>query len=938
MIDKLVKEIVEEVKGKTVAVYGGGFKPPTSGHFEVVKEALRQNPSIDEFIIYVGAKERDGITQSQSTLIWEIYKRNLPMKVTITPASVAPIRAIYDYAKEHPQEEVLWVIGARQDNEEDFIDISSRTKAISKYPNMELRTIVTPGGVSGTAARNALKVSKDKFKDFLPDELSDDEVQEVFDIVSIKESLNEHASYTDSIDIADKIAQLTNHMLKKGMNIEPLPTMELIDGDSENASDFLGKTAYYDPENKHIVLYTEGRHPKDIVRSYAHEMIHHIQNLEGRLGDITTTNTQEDGDLDKLEQEANLKGTMTFRNWTDSITGNKLAETKFKNVDSHKVLFLEALQELQLSTSNALPIKGDDFKGTFETDNQKYQYEIDKIDVNQYKDLYNVIFNEEDGTNVLPTGNAKDSYIKILSTMYKVISNFIEKHKPQYLGLAALDASGYYPIYLKLSKTNSFPDYSKKEIISVGSGSDKLKVIVFKRKEEVKESIVGQKIVCDNCGWSWNIDDGGDDMFTCHKCGSEDNMPIVENLNEGKYDGLVTKLAGYTLNAWKSDFEDKQKLGKFELEVGPGKELDYPHLDFDYSGEARFILNTSYKTAGYAKPTSAKVKVNFIIPPNGLPKLWSQISIDLRNTIRHEIEHLMQSGPNVKKGKEMESDQEDRDELTSGKKPWWKIWRKKLGTPDYYKLEKEIDANLQGLYLQAKKSKQPLDKVIDNYLEFKLDLPPNEREDIKKLWGKRASKLNIPYNPLNEKKNKDPFGLNAYAAELGKLREDDDKKNYKIYVDMDGVVADFDKRFRDLSGMNPNDYEAKNGKNAFWDFIDVKHKLAFWVGIPPMQDAQRLIDYVSKHDYEMLTAPSIKKESLMGKGLWIRNWAKKGLFPSKPKVNYKPAKNKHHFAAPNHILIDDKQSTIDSWNAAGGIGILHTSAGNTINQLKKIGI
>ena len=938
MIDKLVKEIVEEVKGKTVAVYGGGFKPPTKGHMEVVVEALRQNPSIDEFIIYVGAKERDGITQSQSTLIWEIYKRNLPMKVTITPASVAPIRAIYDYAKEHPQEEVLWVIGARQDNEEDFIDISSRTKAISKYPNMELRTIVTPGGVSGTAARNALKVSKDKFKDFLPDELSDDEVQEVFDIVSIKESLNEHASYTDSIDIADKIAQLTNHMLKKGMNIEPLPTMELIDGDSENASDFLGKTAYYDPENKHIVLYTEGRHPKDIVRSYAHEMIHHIQNLEGRLGDITTTNTQEDGDLDKLEQEANLKGTMTFRNWTDSITGNKLAETKFKNVDSHKVLFLEALQELQLSTSNALPIKGDDFKGTFETDNQKYQYEIDKIDVNQYKDLYNVIFNEEDGTNALPTGNAKDSYIKILSTMYKVISNFIEKHKPQYLGLAALDASGYYPIYLKLSKTNSFPDYSKKEIISVGSGSDKLKVIVFKRKEEVKESIVGQKIVCDNCGWSWNIDDGGDDMFTCHKCGSEDNMPIVENLNEGKYDGLVTKLAGYTLNAWKSDFEDKQKLGKFELEVGPGKELDYPHLDFDYSGEARFILNTSYKTAGYAKPTSAKVKVNFIIPPNGLPKLWSQISIDLRNTIRHEIEHLMQSGPNVKKGKEMESDQEDRDELTSGKKPWWKIWRKKLGTPDYYKLEKEIDANLQGLYLQAKKSKQPLDKVIDNYLEFKLDLPPNEREDIKKLWGKRASKLNIPYNPLNEKKNKDPFGLNAYAAELGKLREDDDKKNYKIYVDMDGVVADFDKRFRDLSGMNPNDYEAKNGKNAFWDFIDVKHKLAFWVGIPPMQDAQRLIDYVSKHDYEMLTAPSIKKESLMGKGLWIRNWAKKGLFPSKPKVNYKPAKNKHHFAAPNHILIDDKQSTIDSWNAAGGIGILHTSAGNTINQLKKIGI
>jgi len=550
----IVKTILNEDKNKkTTAVYGGGFKPVTSGHFEVVKEALRQNPSIDEFIIYVGAKERDGVTQIQSTLIWEVYKRSLPMKVTVIPTKKAPIRAIYDYAKEHPQEEVLWIIGARQDNEEDFKDISSRTKSISKYPNMELRTIVTPGGVSGTAARNALKVSKDKFRDFLPDELTDGEVQEVFDIVSVKESLNEHASYTDSIDVVEKISQLTNHMIDKGMNIEPLPTMEFIDGDSDNASDFLGKTAYYDPENKHIVLYTEGRHPKDIVRSYAHEMIHHIQNLEGRLGDITTTNTQEDGDLDKLEQEANLRGTMTFRNWTDSITGNKL-----------------------------------------------------------------------------------------------------------------------------------------------------------------DESIVGQKIVCDNCGWSWNIDDGGDDMFTCHKCGSEDNMPIVEE------------------------------------------------------------------------------------------------------------------------------------------------------------------------------------------------------------------------------KTKDPFGLNAYSAELGRLREDEEE--YKIYVDMDGVVADFNKRFRDLSGMNPSDYEAKNGKNAFWDFIDVKHKLAFWVGIPPMQDAQSLIDYVSKHDYEMLTAPSIRKESLMGKGLWIRNWTNKGLFPSKPKVNYKSAKEKHKFAAPNHILIDDKKSTIDSWNAAGGVGILHTSANNTINQLKKLGI
>ena len=119
------------------------------------------------------------------------------------------------------------------------------------------------------------------------------------------------------------IQDLTDYMIKKGRNIEPLPKVEFVDGDSENAKDFFGKTAYYDPNTQTIVLYTEGRHPKDIVRSFSHEMVHHTQFLEDRLGDVQTTSTTEDDNLDKIEQEANLVGTMTFRNWTDSINKKK---------------------------------------------------------------------------------------------------------------------------------------------------------------------------------------------------------------------------------------------------------------------------------------------------------------------------------------------------------------------------------------------------------------------------------------------------------------------------------------------------------------------------------------------------------------------------------------------------------------------------------------
>jgi hypothetical protein len=48
--------------------------------------------------------------------------------------------------------------------------------------------------------------------------------------------------------------------------------------------------------------------------------------------------------------------------------------------------------------------------------------------------------------------------------------------------------------------------------------------------------------------------------------------------------------------------------------------------------------------------------------------------------------------------------------------------------------------------------------------------------------------------------------------------------------------------------------------------------------------------------------------------------------------------NKQLFAGPNRILIDDMKQTIDEWNAKGGIGIFHTSAADTIKQLKKLGL
>ena len=58
---------------------------------------------------------------------------------------------------------------------------------------------------------------------------------------------------------------------------------------------------------------------KDICRSYTHEMVHHIQNLEGRIENIQTDNTNKDDSLLEIEKEAYLVGNITFRNWEDKI-------------------------------------------------------------------------------------------------------------------------------------------------------------------------------------------------------------------------------------------------------------------------------------------------------------------------------------------------------------------------------------------------------------------------------------------------------------------------------------------------------------------------------------------------------------------------------------------------------------------------------------------
>jgi phosphopantetheine adenylyltransferase len=434
-----------------VALYGGGFKPPTKGHYEVVKQTLEKYPEIDELKIIIGSKERDGVTQDEALRIWDIYNDSLPMKVTLEPSTKPPIRSIYDYAKDNPEDTVYWILGKREGNESDDLDIELRTRSIDKYPNIEVKKIETRVGVSGTQMRNAMS-NKDEFLKFVPDEVKDKESvynvineakkkknlgidayalelaklrekkdpkvgtgkkpkgssrrlytdEDPKDTVGVKFSsrqdivdtfnkksfksksharqsqiinlvhqrvraaynrakdpkvkkrlktaleyakkrkeaskektkrmkkLNEGLftkNYWKSIltenksasDLAPYILSLTQFMELNGLNLKPYPKVKFIHNDEPNAKDLFGRTAYYDSANNEVYLYTLMRHPKDILRSYAHELIHAHQNNEGRIHDITTTNVNQDEYLTDLEKEAYETGNILFRSWSDNF-------------------------------------------------------------------------------------------------------------------------------------------------------------------------------------------------------------------------------------------------------------------------------------------------------------------------------------------------------------------------------------------------------------------------------------------------------------------------------------------------------------------------------------------------------------------------------------------------------------------------------------------
>ena len=625
-----VAALQEDNQQKVIAVFPGKFKPPHKDHIARIKAAAAD---ADEVIVLVSPKTEPGgnaktkkeqqkiqdrlkieqpVTADQSLQIFKLA--NLPKKVTVMRSDDprlpvphgSPVAAAHKIFEANPEQQYIGVFGKGEDlgrfgKVPENVEVKNYDSAAGNMSATDVRIALKTGGdltpylpdgidqqkyrdiivgksiedkmldtidevlanffpkkavkegSSGTpiAASSAIpsadraelvKLYND-LKQYVPDERFKVDFQQdrivitnkvenpiSFDYTPFQGKLTEYA--VEDFNYTPHLASILEYMLDQGMDITPFPEIK-IKKDPQEAGNFFGKTAYYRPDSNELVLYVLGRHPKDVCRSFAHEMIHHIQNLEGRIGGgrIQTSDVNEDEYLYEIEKEAYLKGNMLFREWTDLC-----------------------------------------------------------------------------------------------------------------------------------------------------------------KKNENKEVMA-----------------------------------------EGKYDKLSNMVSSDVFRAWKEAIDSGEDGVQFKKTYQAlGKEFDVEatlELTFE-TGK----MDVGEKTGAGTDKLGDFIRIDIDVDEELLPEFWEEISMTLKDIVRHEIEHLTHNigGPTSNPNKGMADDQEQRDRIKA----------RKSRRNQYFHLEKEIDANLQGLLFRAKKEKKPFADVVNTYLDSQ-ELGPRQKNKILKMWRDRMPALGI---------------------------------------------------------------------------------------------------------------------------------------------------------------------------------------------------
>ena len=152
-------------------------------------------------------------------------------------------------------------------------------------------------------------------------------------------------------------------------------------------------------------------------------------------------------------------------------------------------------------------------------------------------------------------------------------------------------------------------------------------------------------------------------------------------------------------------------------------------------------------------------------------------------------------------------------------------------------------------------------------------------------------------------------------------------RDRRLFLDADGVLADFDESARKLLGMSPKDFIAKHGRSEFWERL--RKAKNFYGSLREMPDARQLFEAVKHLEPTILTGLPI--------GTWAApqkvEWAAEH-FPGVPIITCL-ACDKHKHMHPGDVLVDDREKHRATYEAAGVVFVHHANAKDSLRQLAK---
>jgi hypothetical protein len=152
----------------------------------------------------------------------------------------------------------------------------------------------------------------------------------------------------------------------------------------------------------------------------------------------------------------------------------------------------------------------------------------------------------------------------------------------------------------------------------------------------------------------------------------------------------------------------------------------------------------------------------------------------------------------------------------------------------------------------------------------------------------------------------------------------------QLFLDCDGVLADFVSGATKTLGVHPDEYEKMFGEEAMWTCIENNHN--FFGTLEPMPDAYELFNAVSHLNPIILTGRPQGEWSIDQKFEFRDKY-----FPGTPMIVCR-SRDKIKHAKPGDVIVDDFVKWQHIWENGGGIWVLHTSAKESIEKLKKIGV